>query len=214
MEPSAPGSQAAGTVVGAVAELRSGQAGPVLAAPLCRFHDLLGVAAADQLLQQLIEGLGADNGREPGGIDGLADAVGRRAGVVCDLLGVQPPASPRLSFALVTGDDRGRPSAEVSVDPAGATDSACVSFIYWLHARPRRFSGGQLRLYDVGIGNGQPIIDAGYRDCPVEHDTIMFFPSSFWSELRPVTRPVELQPVHGAADDPAGARFALRGWIR
>ncbi|MFI6996624.1 hypothetical protein [Nocardia sp. NPDC050175] len=141
----------------------------------------------------------------------MALAIGRVAGTVCDLLGVDPPSQSPLRFAVVTGDDQGQPDAAIS-SGAGQTLPQ-VSFVYWLHIRPRRFCGGQLRVYDVGFRDGHPSLDAEYRDCPVEHDTVVFFPATFYSELRPATRPPELRPMNAPLEDLPGSRFAVRGSI-
>lgn len=191
----------------------SGLVVAAMASPLCRFSDVLGSAAAEQLLMQVAACLGEGKDLELADIGDLASAVGRLAGLACDLLGVEPPLNPRLTVALVTGDDHGRPNAAAL--SCGAEDPPCVAFIYWLHARPRRFGGGQLRVYDLGIREGQLAIDAEYRDCPVEHDTIVFFPSSSWSELRPVTGHGDLRFMNAALENRSGTtRFAIRGYIR
>ncbi|MFI9404311.1 2OG-Fe(II) oxygenase [Nocardia sp. NPDC052316] len=201
------------------AESVAGPAGPKsnlavasLASPMCRFRDVLGCSAADQLLARLTERLGKDSEMELADVRDLAAVVEPFTLRACELLGVEPPQRPRLSFSLVTGDDEGEP---ISGATAGIDDEPTrAAFVYWLHARPRRFGGGQLRLYDLTVREGQLVLDAEYRDCPVEHDTVVFFPSSSGFELRPVTRLPELRHVNGAVDDRAGTRFAIRGWVR
>ncbi|MFE9577351.1 hypothetical protein ACFYO1_13260 [Nocardia sp. NPDC006044] len=181
-----------------------------LASPLCGFRDFLGVSAADLLLDQLMTDLGGRDRPDPGVRD-LAAAVGQVTGTVCDLLGVAPSRTPQLTFSVETGDDQGQPGPTATSSAGG--DSAQVAFVYWLHARPRQFHGGPLRVYDAAIHDGHPTLDAGYRDCPVEHDTIVFFPACFWSELRPARRLDEVVPVNSPFADLYGVRFAIRGWI-
>ncbi|MFC9435735.1 hypothetical protein [Nocardia sp. NPDC057030] len=181
-----------------------------LASPLCSFRDFLGVEAADRLLEQFTAALAGPDRPEPDGVGDLATAVDQVTGTVCDLLGVASSDRPRLTFSVQTGDDQGRPDANEATSAAGSPQ---VAFLYWLYARPQRFCGGALRVYDVAIRDGQPALDAGYRDCPVEHDSIVFFPACFWSELRPARRLAGRGPVNSQSADPSGARFAIRGWI-
>ncbi|MCJ0873863.1 hypothetical protein [Streptomyces sp. AP-93] len=59
--------------------------------------------------------------------------------------------------------------------------------MYELHHKPRRFDGGQLRLYDTLLreGGGQPA--ESDRTIESEHDTIVFFPASAFHEVVPST---------------------------
>ncbi|GAA5047785.1 2OG-Fe(II) oxygenase [Nocardia callitridis] len=208
--------QAVSSVVFDSPERKQNRAEATSASALCRFRDVLGVAAADRMLAQIAvagakerPGLTVRSDSRTPTITALATVVGDLTDTVCDLLDVEPPAGPRLTFELVTGDDRD----QLSTHTLPRDELRRVGFVYWLHTRPRRFYGGQLRIHDVGVRDGRPVVDAEYRDCPVEHDTIVFFPASAPTTLRPVTRPADLRPVNASPGDPTGSRFALRGWI-
>ena len=99
-------------------------------------------------------------------------------------------------------DNGGRPS-----------DTRTLSFAYYFHRQPRRFSGGELLLHD---GDGDA--SAFTRIEPL-HNSIVFFPSSALHQIAPVEidrggsdgdRPQDASQTDGFAD----ARFAIHGWLR
>jgi Rps23 Pro-64 3,4-dihydroxylase Tpa1-like proline 4-hydroxylase len=75
------------------------------------------------------------------------------------------------------------------------TSSRRITFVYYFHAMPKRFSGGELIIYH---GNEQHPIE------PV-NDAIVFFDSGRKHEVKQVACP------GGAFKD---SRFTLNGWIR
>jgi hypothetical protein len=81
---------------------------------------------------------------------------------------------------------------------SGTPDTAgrVVTFVYYFHGTPKRFSGGQLVIHG-----------ADGRDYAVdpENDTIVFFNSRTSHEVRPVECPSR------AFED---GRFTLNGWVR
>lgn len=82
-------------------------------------------------------------------------------------------------------------------------ESRRISFLYYLHSRPRRFSGGDLRLYDGCTQLRLHRPEAFTRIDPADN-SLCFFPSATWHE---VTR-VALDP-----HDPADGRLTLNGWL-
>ena len=92
-------------------------------------------------------------------------------------------------------------------------DTRTLSFAYYFHRQPRRFSGGELLLHD---GDGDA--SAFTRIEPL-HNSIVFFPSSALHQIAPVEididgfdedRPQDASQTNGFAD----ARFAIHGWLR
>ena len=72
-----------------------------------------------------------------------------------------------------------------------------VSFAYYFHARPPRFSGGDLLLYDEDGSRAFTRIEP-------QHNSIVLFPASHLHEVATI--------VGNSADFPA-ARFAIHGWL-
>ena len=71
-----------------------------------------------------------------------------------------------------------------------------LTMVYYLHAAPRRFTGGRLRLFD--LGGDQSI------DIEPTHDSLLVFPSSARHEVETISCP------DGTFAD---ARFALNIWL-
>jgi hypothetical protein len=78
-----------------------------------------------------------------------------------------------------------------------------LTYIYYLHKMPRRFSGGDLLLFD-GDGNGGAFHDFAYTRIEPAHDSLILFPSD---------------RVHGVTDvdcpepDLMAARWTINGWL-
>lgn len=76
------------------------------------------------------------------------------------------------------------------------TASRVVTFVYYFHALPRRFSGGELVIHREG---GEPLV------IEPQNDSMVFFDSRMRHEVRPVACP------SGRFED---GRFTLNGWVR
>lgn len=74
-----------------------------------------------------------------------------------------------------------------------------LSAVYYFHREPKGFSGGFLRLHQVGARQG----DAG-EDIPPEQNSLVVFPS--WG-------PHEVMPVHCPSGAFADSRFAVNCWV-
>lgn len=81
------------------------------------------------------------------------------------------------------------------------TASRQITFVYYFHALPRPFSGGELIIYDKDAGQDK---DTEHLIEPV-NDSIVFFYSGRRHEVRPVVCPSRLFK---------DGRFTLNGWIR
>jgi Rps23 Pro-64 3,4-dihydroxylase Tpa1-like proline 4-hydroxylase len=80
-----------------------------------------------------------------------------------------------------------------------------LSFVYWLHRRPRRFTGGALRLCGWACLDGEIVPAPPAVDLEPHHDTLVVFPSATMHEVFPVR-------TDSAAF--ADARFAITGFVR
>ena len=78
-----------------------------------------------------------------------------------------------------------------------------VSYAYYFHREPKRFSGGELLLYDTCVTSRDYRTAAFSRIDPV-HNSIVFFPSSYFHEVL---------PVRSESDAHEDARFTVHGWI-
>jgi hypothetical protein len=79
-----------------------------------------------------------------------------------------------------------------------------LTCVYYFHARPRGFSGGELRLYDRLDRPGRTEAAPTYTDLEPADNTAVFFPSELYHEVRPVRR---------GSEGFAGSRFAINVWF-
>ena len=93
--------------------------------------------------------------------------------------------------------DTGWPEA-----PADETDPRRISFVAYFSRRPRRFTGGELVLFDSDMASGQ-VVGQGRLIAP-EDNAVVFFPSVTLHEVL---------PIRLAGADPADGRITLNGWI-
>ena len=81
------------------------------------------------------------------------------------------------------------------------TASRLITFVYYFHAIPRPFSGGELIIYDKDTAHGKDIEHV----IEPANDSIVFFYSGRRHEVRPVVCPSRLFK---------DGRFTLNGWVR
>lgn len=136
-----------------------------------------------------------------------ADVEARVRAVVPDVaarLGI-PAFEPEMMTSQLTafGD---RSHYQVHTDTAGgSTATRKMTFVCYLHDRPRRFSGGQLRIWDTDLNDtarqpdGEPIVVE-----PTD-GSVVFFDSRLQHEVTEVRT--------DQADLLAG-RFTINGWVR
>ncbi|WP_428265315.1 2OG-Fe(II) oxygenase [Haliangium sp.] len=79
-----------------------------------------------------------------------------------------------------------------------------LSFVYYFYREPRRFSGGELRIFDNEWDNGKPVPTDRSQTLSPRQDTIIFFQSRSEHEVLPVRVPT------GTFGD---SRFTVNGWI-
>ena len=89
-------------------------------------------------------------------------------------------------------------------DDGGPYQSRKLSFVYFFHRRPRRFSGGDLLLYDTDVDAGAYVSGAFSRITPLRN-SIVFFPSACWHQAT---------PVQCGTDDFEDGRWVLNGHVR
>lgn len=87
--------------------------------------------------------------------------------------------------------------ADTPPRPDGHDSVRALTLVYYFHALPKRFGGGELRLH-------APSPDAGFVDLAPLCDRLVAFPSGSFHEVRP-TR---------CASAFADGRFSINCWIR
>ena len=70
---------------------------------------------------------------------------------------------------------------------------------------PRRFGGGELRIFDTVQTEGVPTATERYQLVYPIQNQMVFFPSSYLHEILPV-----ICPSRAFAD----SRFTVNGWVR
>jgi Rps23 Pro-64 3,4-dihydroxylase Tpa1-like proline 4-hydroxylase len=79
-----------------------------------------------------------------------------------------------------------------------------LSFVYFFHGEPRRYSGGELRIFDAEVIHGREVPTDRSQILSPRQDVVVFFPSQNEHELLPVRVP---------SKSFADSRFTVNGWI-
>jgi SM-20-related protein len=86
----------------------------------------------------------------------------------------------------------------------GRTDDRLFSAVYYFHGEPKRFEGGNLRLYPLGADPKSEALEAlQYVDIEPAQNTLVAFPSWATHEVRNISCP---------SDTFADHRFAVNCW--
>jgi hypothetical protein len=119
----------------------------------------------------------------PGLSENRISLVTSDLGAFSDLLRTRALAmAPRLSEEFGTGrftpdfvelelvaHGDGAVFSDTAIGPGVTTSPRQISMVYYLHSRPKRFTGGQLRYYAMG--------QSAFLDIEPEHDSLLAFPS-------------------------------------
>ncbi|WP_199248460.1 2OG-Fe(II) oxygenase [[Phormidium] sp. ETS-05] len=79
-----------------------------------------------------------------------------------------------------------------------------LSYVYYFHRQPKAFTGGELRMYDPHIEDGEWRHSHTFKTIEPRHNSIVFFCSGHIHEVCPVTCP---------SQNFADSRFTMNGWI-
>jgi Rps23 Pro-64 3,4-dihydroxylase Tpa1-like proline 4-hydroxylase len=79
-----------------------------------------------------------------------------------------------------------------------------ITFVYFFHREPKAFSGGELRIYDAKLENGDYVSTGKYQSIIPKRNRIVFLPSEHLHEVTPVRC-----PSRAFAD----SRFTFNGWF-
>ncbi len=83
--------------------------------------------------------------------------------------------------------------------------SRYLTFVYFFHREPRQFEGGELRIHDAHLENGEYVSAGSYQTIVPQQNQIVFFPCELMHEIT---------PIHCASHLFADSRFTLNGWLR
>jgi len=85
------------------------------------------------------------------------------------------------------------------------TEDRRISCVYYFHGSPRRFTGGELRLHDNWVTDRGSTAAASYTTLTPLDNSIVFFRSDTFHEVR---------PVHRDSEEFRDSRFAMTIWFR
>jgi Rps23 Pro-64 3,4-dihydroxylase Tpa1-like proline 4-hydroxylase len=131
----------------------------------------------------------------------IAERIKQHLHEVLPRIGKKPFPLGRIEMQITTSSDGDYFRLHKDTD---ATDTREVSFVYFFYREPRRFSGGELRIYPTRMVEGrlQPADHAATLS--PRQDSIVFFPSLNDHEVLPVRVP---------SREFADGRFTVNGWI-
>lgn len=79
-----------------------------------------------------------------------------------------------------------------------------LTFVYFFHREPKQFEGGELRIHDARLENGEYVSEGSYHTIVPQQNQIVFFPCELLHEITPVKCP---------SQHFADSRFTLNGWL-
>jgi SM-20-related protein len=85
------------------------------------------------------------------------------------------------------------------------TLARAISYVFYFNNEPKRFDGGEFRLYNSRIANGRFECGDPVADIVPKNNSILFFPSHCHHEVL---------PVRCATKRFADSRFTINGWVR
>jgi Rps23 Pro-64 3,4-dihydroxylase Tpa1-like proline 4-hydroxylase len=134
----------------------------------------------------------------------LVDRVRDRFPELCADLKVPPFSISEIEAQLTVHSDGDY--FQVHTDNGDdETRTRAISYVYYFHRQPKRFTGGELVLFDTRLENGQSIAVGPPVVIEPEDDSLIVFPSGCLHEVR---------PVQMLSDDPEDGRFTINGWVR
>ena len=80
-----------------------------------------------------------------------------------------------------------------------------LTFVYFFHREPRQFEGGELRIHDARLEDGNYVSQGSFQTIAPQQNQIVFFPCELLHEIT---------SVECASAQFADSRFTLNGWLR
>jgi Rps23 Pro-64 3,4-dihydroxylase Tpa1-like proline 4-hydroxylase len=79
-----------------------------------------------------------------------------------------------------------------------------ITFVYFFHREPQRFSGGELRLFETSLENGRQVPTDRHQTIVPRPNVAVFMPSRHEHEVLPTRVP---------SRQFADSRFTITGWV-
>jgi SM-20-related protein len=118
-------------------------------------------------------------------------------------LGMEPFPVGRVEVQLTASND-GEYFKTHNDNTHNALRSRKLTFVYYFHVEPKAFTGGELRLYDPRLINGQYIAEPTFREVAPRQNQMVFFSSHLMHEVRPVSC---------SSQRLQDSRFTVNGWL-
>ena len=80
-----------------------------------------------------------------------------------------------------------------------------LTFVYFFHREPRQFEGGELRIHDARLEEGQYVSQGSHQTIVPQQNQIVFFPCELMHEITALKCPSQRF---------ADSRFTMNGWLR
>lgn len=129
------------------------------------------------------------------------DRIKEQLQTVVQKLGLEPFPLGRIEMQITASGDGDYFRLHRDTD---GQDTRELAFVYFFHREPRRFSGGELRIYPAKLIEGQVRIADHAHTLSPRQDAIVFFPALNDHEVLPVRVP---------SREFADSRFTVNGWI-
>lgn len=186
----------------------------VIPAPILRLDGFLGAENAERLhafavdhQAEYVAGDDSEFGRQAAylPIDSpfLRQALANAVPLARSVLGSQAPGVKVATQITAYGDGAGfaphTDAGELGFDPVHQ-----LTALYYFHRRPKPFTGGALRLYDVAAADGKAWRADSYQEIEPAFDTLLLFPGTVYHEVLPISCP---------SGKFADNRFAVNAWI-
>jgi SM-20-related protein len=123
---------------------------------------------------------------------------------VCNKLNIPPFTITQIESQLTAHND-GNYYKIHNDNGSPETATRQFTYVYYFYQEPKRFSGGELRIYDSKIVNNSYVNAETYKTVEPRNNSIVFFPSHFLHEVLAVSCPSK------AFTD---SRFTINGWVR
>jgi len=111
-----------------------------------------------------------------------------------------PPFRVRRALAHVTANNDG----DFFKRHTDFYQGRVITFVYYFYREPKRFTGGELRLYHTNCKNGRVAATRDFDTILPQQNHIVFFPSFLVHEVSRVRC-----PSHALED----SRFTVTGWV-
>jgi Rps23 Pro-64 3,4-dihydroxylase Tpa1-like proline 4-hydroxylase len=131
----------------------------------------------------------------------FAERIKEQLQPVLNKLGHKAFQMGRIEMQITASNDGDYFRLHQDSDPKSTRE---ISFVYFFHREPRRFSGGELRIYQGRLVDDRVVPADQSHTLSPRQDTIVFFPSLNEHEVLPVR-----VPSRSFGD----SRLTLNGWI-